>query len=107
MKNISIVILMVLLGLFSASAQKLTKEEKALEKEWEKRKNAMKPEELKALSEQKQLLEEELIAAEQKFQESDKLLNQKTSEIISLRNRASIGTSQRTPKHSHFCSRRH
>lgn len=68
--------------------QKLTKEEKALQKEWEKRKKAMKPEELKALLEEKQSLEEQLLVAEREFQESEKLLAQKTSEIIALRNKA-------------------
>ena len=88
MKNILFISIFILFGGFFASAQKLTKEEKALQKEWEKRKKAMKPEELKALLEQKQSMEEQLAAAEREFQESEKLLNQKTSEIIALRNRA-------------------
>ncbi|MFN3316437.1 MAG: hypothetical protein ACK40K_06470, partial [Raineya sp.] len=88
MKNILFIGIFILFGVFFASAQKLTKEEKALQKEWEKRKKAMKPEELKALLEETQSLEEKLTIAEREFQESEKLLNQKTSEIIALRNRA-------------------
>ncbi|GAB4131286.1 MAG: hypothetical protein OHK0045_24060 [Raineya sp.] len=75
-------------GSFFALAQKLTKEEKALQKEWEKRKKAMKPEELKALLEEKQSLESQLAIAEQDLQESEKILNQKTAEVVALRNRA-------------------
>lgn len=89
MKSIFLIAVILLISTMNTSAQKLTKEEKALQKEWERRKKAMKPEELKALLEQKQSLEEQLAVAEREFQESEKLLNQKTSEIIALRNRAS------------------
>ena len=89
MKNIVLITVFFVLASTTVWGQKLTKEEKALQKEWEKRKKAMKPEELKALLEQKQSLEEQLAVAEQEFQESEKILSQKTSEIIALRNRAS------------------
>jgi len=88
MKNIVLIAFCFLFANISLG-QKLTKEEKALQKEWEKRKKAMKPEEFKALVEQKKSLEEQLAAAEREFQESEKLLNQKTAEIINLRNRIS------------------
>jgi chromosome segregation ATPase len=89
MKNILLLAVFFVLASATVWGQKLTKEEKALQKEWEKRKKAMKPEELKSLLEQKQSLEEQLAVAEREFQESEKLLSQKTSEIIALRNRAS------------------
>lgn len=89
MKNIILISLLFVSVSIAALGQKLTKEEKALQKEWEKRKKAMKPEELKALLDEKQSLEDRLVVAEREFQESEKLLNQKNSEIIALRNRAS------------------
>lgn len=88
MKKFLLFSLLILLIATNASAQKLSKEEKAIQKEWKKRKKAMKPEDLKALVEEKQALEEQLTIAEREFQESEKLLNQKTAEIINLRNRA-------------------
>jgi septal ring factor EnvC (AmiA/AmiB activator) len=89
MKNIFLLVIFFALVSATTFAQKLTKEEKALQKEWEKRKKAMKPEEFKALVEQKKSLEEQLVAAERELQENEKLLNQKTAEIINLRNRIS------------------
>lgn len=87
MKNRCLIVTLFFFGSFFVLAQKLTKEEKALQKEWEKRKKAMKPEELKALMEEKQSLESQLAIAEQDLQESEKILNQKTAEVIALRNK--------------------
>lgn len=69
-------------------AQKLTKEEKAVQKEWEKRKKSMTAEEFKALTEKKTKLDESLKQAEAASLESEQALAQKTSELVALRNKA-------------------
>jgi hypothetical protein len=66
-------------------AQKLSKEEKALQKEWEKRKKNTKPEELKALFNEKEKLEAQRKLSETAIQESIDILSQKNAEITALR----------------------
>jgi len=72
---------------YIAQAQSLTKEEKALQKEWEKRKKNMTPEEFKALTEKRTKTDENLKLAQAASTESEQALAQKTAELVNLRNR--------------------
>lgn len=78
---------LLLLISYTGFAQKLTKEEKAVQKEWEKRKKSMTPEEFKALTEKRAKLDETLKQAEAASLESEQALAQKTVELVALRNR--------------------
>lgn len=78
-----VVILLVTNTLF---AQELSREEKALLREWEKRKKETTPEQFKILYENKEAKEKELRKIEEAINTNEQLLAQKNTEIFRLRN---------------------
>lgn len=76
----------VCIGLaFGAFAQELSKEEKALLRQWEKRKKETTAEQFKALVESKEAKEKELQSLEASIESNERQISQKNAEIAQLR----------------------
>lgn len=84
MKKLSLVIL---LSLWVHLVQAQTKQEKAIKKEWEKKKKKISPEDFKALLATKESSEQALKLAENSLEESKTTLDQKSTEVTDLRTR--------------------
>jgi predicted RNase H-like nuclease (RuvC/YqgF family) len=72
-------------AVFSAFAQELSKEEKALLRQWEKRKKETTAEQFKALVESKEAKEKELQSLEAGIEGNERQISQKNAEIAQLR----------------------
>lgn len=81
-----LLIMIIFLGVaFGAFAQELSKEEKALLRQWEKRKKETTAEQFKALVESKESKEKELQSLEAGIESNERQISQKNAEITQLR----------------------
>ncbi|MCS6794651.1 MAG: hypothetical protein RMJ97_11145 [Raineya sp.] len=85
MQKIILALLGFLVVHYLFAQTELSKEEKALLREWEKRKKETTPEQFKALFESKEAKEKELKSLETELNASEQQLSEKNAEIMRLR----------------------